>query len=77
MDKGGHGVEQCWVRPYLDEHELYADVHHVLVARNGHLHCPSDYVIDTGQRRCRVLANPRGYASKGEQAQFRDCCFDI
>ena len=33
---------------------------------HGHLHCPSDYV-HVG---CRVLANPLGYASKGEQARF-------
>ncbi len=33
---------------------------------HGHLHCPSDYVHEG----CRVLANPLGYASKGEQARF-------
>lgn len=33
---------------------------------HGHLHSPSDYV----QHGCRVVANPRGYAHKGEQAQF-------
>lgn len=33
---------------------------------HGHLHCPSDYV----QGRCRVRANPLGYAAKGEQAGF-------
>jgi len=42
---------------------------------HGHLHCANDYVveIDTGGRRraCRVLANPLGYASKGEQEAFR------
>lgn len=34
---------------------------------HGHLHCPSDY------RRggCRVVANPLGYALKGEQGGFR------
>ena len=37
---------------------------------HGHLHCPSDYV-HTG---CRVLANPLGYASKGEQARFVEQC---
>jgi predicted phosphodiesterase len=34
---------------------------------HGHLHCPSDYVVDG----CRVVANPLGYARKGEQAQFK------
>lgn len=43
---------------------------------HGHLHCPNDYTVD-GHRegrttRTRVVANPRGYASKGEQAEFRD-----
>ena len=33
---------------------------------HGHLHCPSDYVHEG----CRVLANPLGYAGKGEQARF-------
>ena len=33
---------------------------------HGHLHCPSDYV----HQGCRVLANPRGYDSKGEQLRF-------
>lgn len=37
---------------------------------HGHLHCPSDYV-DTGPRRCRVLANPLGYQAKGEQEGFQ------
>ena len=42
---------------------------------HGHLHAPSDYVAE-GRRadgrpwRCRVVANPLGYARKGEQAQF-------
>ena len=35
---------------------------------HGHLHCPHDYL----HQGCRVVANPRGYASKGEQAAFRD-----
>lgn len=35
---------------------------------HGHLHCAHDYQ----HRGCRVVANPRGYASKGEQAAFRD-----
>ncbi|WP_332777595.1 metallophosphoesterase [Polaromonas sp.] len=34
---------------------------------HGHLHCPSDYVVHG----CRVVANPLGYARKGEQAAFR------
>ena len=34
---------------------------------HGHLHCPADYV----KNRCRVVANPLGYARKGEQDAFR------
>ena len=34
---------------------------------HGHLHCPSDYV----KNGCRVVANPLGYARKGEQDGFR------
>jgi Icc-related predicted phosphoesterase len=34
---------------------------------HGHLHCPFDYVKDG----CRVVANPLGYAGKGEQEGFR------
>lgn len=34
---------------------------------HGHLHCPSDY----RQGGCRVVANPLGYAGKGEQLAFR------
>ena len=34
---------------------------------HGHLHCPSDYVHNG----CRVVANPLGYARKGEQAAFK------
>lgn len=34
---------------------------------HGHLHCAFDYVKDG----CRVVANPLGYASKGEQQGFR------
>jgi predicted phosphodiesterase len=33
---------------------------------HGHLHCPSDYTHSG----CRVVANPLGYAHKGEQHQF-------
>lgn len=35
---------------------------------HGHLHCQHDYVAGG----CRVLANTLGYASKGEQAGFRE-----
>lgn len=34
---------------------------------HGHLHCAFDYVKDG----CRVVANPLGYASKGEQKGFQ------
>jgi len=34
---------------------------------HGHLHCPNDYV----KHGCRVVANPLGYARKGEQQAFR------
>lgn len=34
---------------------------------HGHLHCPIDYQAGP----CRVLANPLGYAVKGEQEQFQ------
>jgi hypothetical protein len=46
---------------------------------HGHLHCPSDYVQrHVGTRHCRVVANPRGYASKGEQTLFRELfCVEI
>jgi predicted phosphodiesterase len=42
---------------------------------HGHLHCPQDYRV-SGQRdgreaSCRVVANPLGYARKGEQQGFR------
>jgi Calcineurin-like phosphoesterase len=33
---------------------------------HGHLHCPSDY----RHQGCRVVANPMGYAAKGEQDFF-------
>jgi hypothetical protein len=42
---------------------------------HGHLHAPSDYLVQ-GQRsdgsawQCRVVANPLGYARKGEQEAF-------
>ena len=43
---------------------------------HGHLHAPSDYVR-VGRHagvdwRCRVVANPLGYARKNEQAGFRE-----
>ena len=34
---------------------------------HGHLHCPQDYV----SQGCRVVANPLGYARKGEQKSFK------
>lgn len=34
---------------------------------HGHLHCPQDYTVG----RCRVVANPLGYAKKGEQVGFK------
>jgi predicted phosphodiesterase len=48
----------------------YADVW-----MHGHLHCLNDYVVegevDGLARSCRVVANPLGYANKGEQVAFR------
>jgi hypothetical protein len=42
---------------------------------HGHLHCHNDYVLSGEARgqpyRCRVVANPLGYANKGEQEAFR------
>lgn len=42
---------------------------------HGHLHCANDYVVsglDAGRPwSCRVVANPLGYLSKGEQEAFR------
>lgn len=47
---------------------------------HGHLHAPSDYTAsgvraDGSPWQCRVVANPLGYARKGEQAAFlpRSC----
>jgi Icc-related predicted phosphoesterase len=37
---------------------------------HGHLHCPSDYTHGG----CRVVANPLGYAHKGEQQLFNAQC---
>jgi hypothetical protein len=44
---------------------------------HGHLHCPNDYVVESKKEdglpwACRVVANPRGYFSNGEQAAFRE-----
>ncbi|MBS0390067.1 MAG: metallophosphoesterase [Proteobacteria bacterium] len=46
---------------------------------HGHLHAPSDYLAsgrhaDGRPWRCRVVANPLGYARKGEQEAFRPHC---
>jgi Calcineurin-like phosphoesterase len=42
---------------------------------HGHLHCMNDYVVETpganGVHRCRVVANPLGYARNGEQEDYR------
>lgn len=55
----------------LDELFACADVW-----MHGHLHCINDYlvegVLDQRPWRCRVVANPLGYLSKGEQAGFRE-----
>ncbi len=40
---------------------------HAQVWLHGHLHAPSDYV----KNGCRVIANPLGYARKGEQSAFK------
>jgi hypothetical protein len=42
---------------------------------HGHLHSPSDYGVtglrDGASHRCRVVANPLGFADKGEHLGFR------
>ncbi|MFM9433406.1 putative phosphodiesterase [Janthinobacterium sp. CG_23.3] len=42
---------------------------------HGHLHCMNDYIVQGNQDgrpwTCRVVANPLGYLSKGEQEGFR------
>ena len=48
---------------------------HAQLWLHGHLHAPSDYVAqgvraDGAPWQCRVVANPLGYARKGEQATF-------
>ncbi|HQQ71144.1 MAG TPA: metallophosphoesterase [Alicycliphilus sp.] len=52
---------------------------HVALWLHGHLHAPSDYQAqglhaDGRPWRCRVVANPLGYAKKGEQEAFRPHC---
>jgi hypothetical protein len=42
---------------------------HAQLWLHGHLHAPSLYE----HQGCRVVANPLGYAGKGEQAGFRPC----
>jgi predicted phosphodiesterase len=43
---------------------------------HGHLHCMNDYVVKGAREgrswACRVVANPLGYLSKGEQEAFRE-----
>jgi predicted phosphodiesterase len=55
----------------MDELIPWADVW-----MHGHLHCANDYLVEGKRagvpRTCRVVANPLGYASKGEQAAFRE-----
>lgn len=46
---------------------------------HGHLHAPSDYTVrgeaqDGTLWQCRVVANPLGYARKGEQESFKPQC---
>lgn len=49
----------------LDELLPYADAW-----LHGHLHCALDYHAEG----CHVVANPLGYASKGEQSAFEPAC---
>ena len=56
---------------------------HARLWLHGHLHAPSDYLAE-GVRadgtpwQCRVVANPLGYAVKGEQATFQpQCCVTV
>jgi UDP-2,3-diacylglucosamine pyrophosphatase LpxH len=52
---------------------------HATLWLHGHLHAPSDYTVQ-GQHdngvpwACRVVANPLGYARKGEQETFLPQC---
>jgi hypothetical protein len=46
---------------------------------HGHLHCPNDHMVrghreDGSPWACRIVANPRGYFGKGEQAAFVPTC---
>ncbi len=41
---------------------------------HGHLHCPSDYRVDSPRGSTRVVCNPRGHAHKGEAAAFQPHC---
>lgn len=56
---------------------------HAQLWLHGHLHAPSDYTAegvhaDGRPWRCRVVANPLGYARKGEQATFQPrCCLTV
>ena len=58
---------------------LDALLEHAQLWLHGHLHAPSDYTA-RGQRgdgsawQCRVVANPLGYARKGEQIAFQPRC---
>lgn len=52
---------------------------HARLWLHGHLHAPSDYLAsgthaDGNSWSCRVVANPLGYARKGEQAAFQSHC---
>ena len=49
---------------------------------HGHLHCMNDYLVSGAEDgrawSCRVVANPLGYLSKGEQEGFRpDLVIDL
>jgi hypothetical protein len=50
---------------------------------HGHLHAPSDYMASGADEhgapwQCRVVANPLGYARKGEQTLFQpQCCISV
>ena len=56
---------------------------HARLWLHGHLHAPSDYTAegrhaDGSPWRCRVVANPLGYARKDEQASFQPrCCIPV
>ena len=52
---------------------------HAQLWLHGHLHAPSDYLVrgarsDGAPWSCRIVANPLGYARKGEQATFQPHC---